>query len=160
MSNQNLLSNESISELYKLISLLDEDSSNIDVPQAISDYLVPILTSLLGEVEANRQFILQTADRASLALLMTEKTFLGDVLTGVADHFSALVEELPAELVASNERVAASLAGIQDLLATWMSFSADDEDEGYEDDDDDEDEGDDDEGVDDNEGGAESEETV
>lgn len=134
MSNQNVMSNESIAELYKLISLLDEDASNIDNQQAISDYIVPILTSILGEVEANRQLILQTADRASLALLMTEKTFLGDVLTGVADHFSALLEELPVDLVSSNERVAASVAGIQDLLATWMSFSADDE--GYEDEDD------------------------
>jgi len=142
----NLAMNESISELHKLIQLVDEDAVNLDLSQAISDYLVPILTSMLGEIEANRQYILQNADRTNLALLMTEKTFLGEILTGLAEHFATVLEELPTDKVPTDSKLGVALAEMQDLLATWMSLDAsadEDEDEGEdegEDEDEDEDE--------------------
>ena len=145
MDNNNM--NDSIQELHKLIQLVDEDSSNIDLSQAISDYLVPILTSMLGEIEANRQYILQNADRTNLAILMSEKTFLGEILTGIADHFSTIAEALKD--TPADSKLGVALAETHDLLATWMSFDISDDDDSDDDDSDDDDSDDEDDSDDD-----------
>lgn len=127
MSDQNLMMTESIVELSKLINLMDEDAENLSPAQAISDYISPILGSMLAEIEANRQYVLQTADRANLAMMMTEKSFLGEILTNIAEHFSTIVSELPSD-TDPNSSLAVAVTEIQDLLATWMSFDSEDED--------------------------------
>ena len=116
---------------------MDEDAENLSSTQAISDYIVPILESVVGEIEANRQYILQTADRTNLAYLMNEKTFTGEILTSIADHFSTVLEELPQD-VDPDSSLGVALGEIQDLLATWMSFEISDEDEDEDGDEDDE----------------------
>ena len=54
--------------------------------------------------------------------MMAEKTFLGDILTSIAEHFSTLVEELPEGLLQSEDgeasKLGVALAEVQDLLAT------------------------------------------
>lgn len=137
----NLSMSESLMELGKLIQLMDEDANNLNASQAISDYIVPILESITAEIEANRQYILQTADRTNLAYLMNEKTFTGEILTSIADHFSTVLEELPQD-TDPESKLGTALGEIQDLLATWMSFDISDEDDdddsdGISDDDDD-----------------------
>ncbi len=128
--------NETLIELQKLVELMDEDSESLDIAQGISDYIAPILQGMLAEIEANRQYVLQTADRANLAILVNEKTFLGEVITSIADHFSTIIEELPKN-IDSESKLGVAVGEIQDLLATWMSFDmSEDEDE-----DEDEDEG-------------------
>lgn len=128
MSDLNLSMSESLMELGKLIQLMDEDANNLNTTQAISDYIVPILESVVGEIEANRQYILQTADRTNLAYLMNEKTFTGEILTSIADHFSTVLEELPQD-VDPESSLGVALGEIQDLLATWMSFDISEEDD-------------------------------
>jgi hypothetical protein len=127
--------NETIIELQKLVELMDEDSGSLDMSQGISDYIAPILQGMLAEIEANRQYVLQTADRANLAILVNEKTFLGEVVTSIADHFSTIIEELP-ENIDPESKLGVAVGEIQDLLATWMSFdmSEDEEDDSEEDD--------------------------
>ena len=127
---------ESLDELRKLIQLMDEDANTLTPAQAITDYIAPILDSMLSEIEVNRQYAVQTNDRVSLALMMAEKTFLGDILTSIADHFGTLIDELPADTQADS-KLGAAVSEIQDLLATWMSFdlSAEDADEDDEDED-------------------------
>jgi len=127
--------NETIIELQKLVELMDEDSGSLDMSQGISDYIAPILQGMLAEIEANRQYVLQTADRANLAILVNEKTFLGEVITSIADHFSTIIEELP-ENIDPESKLGVAVGEIQDLLATWMSFdmSEDEEDDSEEDD--------------------------
>jgi hypothetical protein len=124
----NLSMSESLMELGKLIQLMDEDANNLNASQAISDYIVPILESITAEIEANRQYILQTADRTNLAYLMNEKTFTGEILTSIADHFSTVLEELPQD-TDPDSKLGVALAEIQDLLATWMSFDISDEED-------------------------------
>ena len=128
MSELNLNLSESINELGKLIQLMDEDAENLGTSQAINDYIVPILESVVAEVEANRQYILQTADRTNLAYLMNEKTFTGEILTSIADHFATVLDELPQD-TDPESKLGVALAEIQDLLATWMSFDVSEEDE-------------------------------
>ena len=65
--------------------------------------------------------MLQAADRANLAILMNEKTFLGEILTSIAEHFATILEELPEE-TDSESKIGVASSEIQDLLATWMSF--------------------------------------
>jgi hypothetical protein len=127
MSELNLNLSESIIELGKLIQLMDEDAENLGTSQAINDYIVPILESVVAEVEANRQYILQTADRTNLAYLMNDKTFTGEILTSIADHFATVLEELPQD-TDPDSKLGVALAEIQDLLATWMSFDISEED--------------------------------
>lgn len=151
----NLSMSESLMELGKLIQLMDEDANNLNASQAISDYIVPILESITAEIEANRQYILQTADRTNLAYLMNEKTFTGEILTSIADHFSTVLEELPQD-TDPESKLGTALGEIQDLLATWMSFDISDEDDdddsdGISDDDDEDADADDDDDSDDNE---------
>ena len=126
--------NETLIELQKLVELMDEDSGSLDIAQGISDYIAPILQGMLAEIDANRQYVLQTADRANLAILVNEKTFLGEVITSIADHFSTIIEELPQQIDAES-KLGVAVGEIQDLLATWMSFDMsedeeEDEDEG------------------------------
>ncbi len=124
------LINESILELRKLIQMMDEDAATLTPATLISDYVAPILDSMVSEIELNRQAVIQTNDRVSLALMMAEKTFLGDILTSIAEHFSTIVEELPENLLKSAEgedsKMGTALAEVQDLLATWMSFEMED----------------------------------
>lgn len=127
MSELNLNLSESITELGKLIQLMDEDAENLGTSQAINDYIVPILESVVAEVEANRQYILQTADRTNLAYLMNEKTFTGEILTSIADHFATVLEELPQD-TDPDSKLGVALAEIQDLLATWMTFDISEDD--------------------------------
>ena len=133
MSEFNLNLSESITELNKLIQLMDEDADNLGTSQAINDYIVPILESVVAEVEANRQYILQTADRTNLAYLMNEKTFTGEILTSIADHFATVLDELPPD-TDPESKLGVALAEIQDLLATWMSFEVSEDDDIAEDD--------------------------
>lgn len=134
--------NESLIELAKFVALLAEDASSLSVDQAVSDYIVPILGGILSEVEANRQYTLQAADRANLAMLMNEKTLLGEILTNIADHFATILAELPSD-IEEDSKLGIAVAEVQSLISTWMSFDmSEDEDE---DDDEDEDEDDDDE---------------
>lgn len=128
MSELNVNLSESITELGKLIQLMDEDADNLGTSQAINDYIVPILESVVAEIEANRQYILQTADRTNLAYLMNEKTFTGEILTSIADHFATVLDELPQD-TDPESKLGVALAEIQDLLATWMSFDVSEEDE-------------------------------
>lgn len=135
--NYNLM--ESLGELQKLVQLMDDDATSLTVSQAITDYIAPILDSMVSEIEVNRQYAVQTNDRVSLALMMAEKTFLGDILTSIADHFGTVIDEIPRD-TAADSALGVAVSEIQDLLATWMSFDVSDlEDE----DDDDEDEDDD-----------------
>ena len=112
---------DSLEELRKLIQLLDADAQTLNVSQAITDYIAPILDSMISEIEVNRQYTVQTNDRVSLALMMAEKTFLGDILTSIADHFGTVIDELPAD-TAADSALGVAVGEIQDLLATWMSF--------------------------------------
>jgi hypothetical protein len=129
---------------------MDEDAANLSVSQAVSDYIAPILESMLAEIEANRQYILQAADRANLAILMNEKTFVGEILANIAEHFATVVDELPGE-TDPESKLGVAVGEIQDLLATWMSFDLGDGDD--DDDDNDGDDGDDDSAdADDNDG--------
>lgn len=139
MTDANIGLSESLLELNKLIQLMDEDAANLSVSQAVSDYIAPILESMLAEIEANRQYILQAADRANLAILMNEKTFVGEILANIAEHFATVVDELPGE-TDPESKLGVAVGEIQDLLATWMSFDlGDDGDDDVEDDEDDED---------------------
>lgn len=144
MTDFNVSLNESIEELRKLIQLMDDDAKNLTMEQAVSDYIAPILDSMLSEIAVNRQYTVQTNDRVSLALMMAEKTFLGDILTSIAEHFSTIVDELPED-TDSDSKIGVAVMEVQDLLATWMSFDLSDEDEGDEGDEDDGDEDDGDE---------------
>lgn len=121
-TNNNLT--ENLIELLKLIELMDEDASNLTAPQAISDYIAPILTSMLAEIEANRQLMLNVSERTNLAMLMSERTFIGEILTNVAEHFTTIVDELPKD-TSADSRLGVAVTEIQDLLATWMSFDLD-----------------------------------
>ena len=132
MSDQNLMLSDSLNELSKLIDLMDEDADNLTAQQAIGDYIAPILGSLLAEIEANRQYVLQAADRANLAILMNEKTFLGEILTSIAEHFATVIDELPQD-TDPESKLGVAAGEIQDLLATWMSFDIEDEEEFEED---------------------------
>ncbi|MHA1961403.1 MAG: hypothetical protein ACW99U_14370 [Candidatus Thorarchaeota archaeon] len=126
--------NESIVELNKLILLMEEDAGSLDVQQSLQDYLAPILGSILAEIEANRNYIVQTADRANLAMMMNEKTLLGEILAAIAENFATILGELPA--YEEDSKLGAAVAEVQGLLHTWMSF---DDEESDEDDEDDED---------------------
>ena len=140
--NYNLM--ESLGELQKLIQLMDDDASSLNVSQAITDYIAPILDSMVSEIEVNRQYAVQTNDRVSLALMMAEKTFLGDILTSIADHFSTVIDEIPED-TAADSTLGVAVSEIQDLLATWMSFDVsdlEDEDDDVEDEDSDVEDGD------------------
>ena len=128
------LINESIVELRKLIQMMDEDAGTLTPATLISDYVAPILDSMVSEIELNRQAVVQTNDRVSLALMMAEKTFLGDILTSIAEHFSTIVEELPED-TDPESKIGVALGEIQDLLATWMSFELDEESDDEESDD-------------------------
>ena len=134
MSDQNLMLSDSLNELSKLIDLMEEDADNLTAQQAIGDYIAPVLGSLLAEIEANRQYVLQAADRANLAILMNEKTFLGEILTSIAEHFATIIEELPQD-TDPDSKLGVAASEIQDLLATWMSFDIEDDedDEEFED---------------------------
>lgn len=134
-TNANSL-NETLFELRKLIEMMDEDASNLSLATLIGDYVAPILDSMVSEIELNRQYTIQTNDRVSLALMMSEKTFLGDVLTNIAEHFSTVIDELPDD-TDPESKLGVAVGEIQDLLATWMSFDggADDEDEDGDDED-------------------------
>jgi len=112
---------DSISEIYKLIQLMDEDASSLKLSQVVGDYISPILISLVAEIDANRQLLLQTEASVRLAMLMTEKTFLGDILGGIAEHFTTMLDELPAE-IAEDSKLGVAVGEIHELLATWMSF--------------------------------------
>ena len=90
MINNNL--SESLVELRKLVVLMDEDAETLSVTDGIRDYIVPILDSVVEEIEQNRQYIINTADRTNLSLLMNEKTFTGEILTSISDHFSTVLE--------------------------------------------------------------------
>jgi hypothetical protein len=138
---------ESLGELKKLIQLMDEDANTLTASQAITDYIAPILDSMVSEIEVNRQLTVQTNDRVSLAMMMSEKTFLGDILTSIADHFSTIIDEIPED-TSVDSALGVAVAEIQDLIATWMNFDSSDED--FDDDDDD----DDDEGIDDEDADA------
>ena len=127
------LSSESFVELNKLIELMDEDAPQLTAAQAISDYIVPILSSMLGEIEANRELIVSTADRASLAILLNEKTFMGEIITAVAEHFVTLMEELSPS-IDPESKAGVAMSEIQELLATWMSFNMSDSEESSEED--------------------------
>jgi hypothetical protein len=155
------LMNESILELRKLIQMMDEDAGSLTPATLISDYVAPILDSMVSEIEMNRQAVIQTNDRVSLALMMAEKTFLGDILTSIAEHFSTVVEELPED-TDPESKIGVALTEIQDLLATWMSFELDeDSDDEDSDDEDSDDEDSDDEDSDDEETvGADDSEAV
>ena len=157
------LINESIVELRKLIQMMDEDAGALTPATLISDYVAPILDSMVSEIELNRQAVVQTNDRVSLALMMAEKTFLGDILTSIAEHFSTILEELPED-TDPESKIGVALGEIQDLLATWMSFELDeDSDDEDSDDEDSDDEGSDDEDSDDEgsgDEGSDDEETV
>ena len=128
-TNANSL-NETLFELRKLIEMMDEDASNLSLATLIGDYVAPILDSMVSEIELNRQYTIQTNDRVSLALMMSEKTFLGDVLTNIAEHFSTVIDELPDD-TDPESKLGVAVGEIQDLLATWMSFDGgvDNEDE-------------------------------
>jgi 5'-deoxynucleotidase YfbR-like HD superfamily hydrolase len=63
---------------------------------------------------------------------MNEKTFTGEILTSIADHFATVLEELPQD-TDPESKLGVALAEIQDLLATWMSFDVSEEDEVLED---------------------------
>jgi hypothetical protein len=115
------LPTDSISEIYKLIQLMDEDAPNLKLGQIIGDYISPILISLVAEVDANRQHTLQTEASVRLAMLMTEKTFLGDILGGIAEHFTTMLEELP-ENIQEDSKLGVAVGEIHELLATWMAF--------------------------------------
>ena len=119
--------NDSIIELSRLITVMDEDAENLTPTQAISDYIAPILESMLAEIEANRQYVLQAADRANLAMLVNERTFVGEILTSIAEHFSTVIQELPED-TEDDSKLGVAVLEIQDLLATWMSFDLSDED--------------------------------
>jgi hypothetical protein len=136
--NPNMMLTESLVELSKLIELMEEDANNLTAQQAIGDYIAPILGSMLAEIEANRQYVLQAADRANLAILMNEKTFLGEIISSIAEHFATLIEELPEDTDADS-KIGVAVTEIQDLIATWMSFDLEDEDEDEDDDADDDD---------------------
>ncbi|MGA1706434.1 MAG: hypothetical protein ACO39X_05260 [Candidatus Nanopelagicaceae bacterium] len=142
------LMNESILELRKLIQMMDEDAGSLTPATLISDYVAPILDSMVSEIEMNRQAVIQTNDRVSLALMMAEKTFLGDILTSIAEHFSTVVEELPED-TDPESKIGVALTEIQDLLATWMSFELDEDsdDEDSDDEDSDDEDSDDEETV-------------
>lgn len=161
MTDLNYALTESLVELRKLIQMMDEDAPNLSMSQAISDYIAPILDSMISEIEVNRQYAVQTNDRVSLALMMSEKTFLGDILTNIAEHFATVVEEVPSD-TDPESKLGVALGEIQDLLATWMSFDLsedEDEDEDGGDDGDEEDDGADaDEG--DGDSGADADETA
>ncbi len=129
--------NESINELGKLVLLMDEDASSLNVAQALQDYLAPIIGSMLEEIKANRNYVVQTADRANIAMMMNEKTLLGEILTSIAEHFVTILGELPEE-IEENSKLGVAVAEVQGLLSTWMTL-ADFEDE---DEDEDEDEND------------------
>jgi len=133
--NPNMMLTESLVELSKLIELMEEDANNLTAQQAIGDYIAPILGSMLAEIEANRQYVLQAADRANLAILMNEKTFLGEIISSIAEHFATLIEELPEDTDADS-KLGVAVTEIQDLIATWMSFDLEDEDDDTDDDDD------------------------
>lgn len=128
--------NESLLELSKLIQLMDEDADNLSAQQAISDYIVPILGSFIAEIDTNRQAIIQTAERTNLAMLMSERTFLGEILVGIGEHFSTIVSELGELEADSNLGIA--VTEIQDLIATWTEFESADLEEDDADDADDE----------------------
>jgi len=141
MSESNpLMMNDSLLELSKLIAVMDEDAPNLSASQAISDYIAPILESMLAEIEANRQYVLQAADRANLAMLVNERTFIGEILTSIAEHFATVIDELPEDTDADS-KLGVAVTEIQDLLATWMSFDLTDEEvnEDSEEDEDDDD---------------------
>ena len=133
--NPNMMLTESLVELSKLIELMEEDANNLTAQQAIGDYIAPILGSMLAEIEANRQYVLQAADRANLAILMNEKTFLGEIISSIAEHFATLIEELPEDTDADS-KLGVAVTEIQDLIATWMSFDLEDEDDDADDEDD------------------------
>ena len=58
---------------------------------------------------------------------MNDKTFTGEILTSIADHFATVLEELPQD-TDPDSKLGVALAEIQDLLATWMSFDISEED--------------------------------
>ena len=136
-TNANSL-NETLFELRKLIEMMDEDASNLSLATLIGDYVAPILDSMVSEIELNRQYTIQTNDRVSLALMMSEKTFLGDVLTNIAEHFSTVIDELPDD-TDPESKLGVAVGEIQDLLATWMSFDGGVDNEDEDEDDDEED---------------------
>lgn len=135
--------NESINELGKLVLLMDDDASSLNVAQALQDYLAPILGSMLEEIKANRNYVVQTADRANIAMMMNEKTLLGEILTSIAEHFVTILGELPEE-IAEDSKLGVAVAEVQGLLSTWMTL-ADFDDEVDDVDDDEVDDTDDDE---------------
>ena len=126
--------NESIVELNKLILLMEEDAGSLDVQQSLQDYLAPILGSILAEIEANRNYIVQTADRANLAMMMNEKTLLGEILAAIAENFATILGELPA--YEEDSKLGAAVAEVQGLLHTWMSFEDEESDDDLGEDDD------------------------
>lgn len=126
--------NESINELGKLVLLMDEDASSLNVAQALQDYLAPILGSMLEEIKANRNYVVQTADRANIAMMMNEKTLLGEILTSIAEHFVTILGELPED-IAEDSKLGVAVAEVQGLLSTWMTLADFEEDEDEEEDD-------------------------
>ena len=63
---------------------------------------------------------------------MNEKTFLGEILTSIAEHFATIIDELPQD-TDPDSKLGVAASEIQDLLATWMSFDIEDEEEFEED---------------------------
>ena len=145
MSNE--LINESLQELGKLIQLMEEDADSLTASQAIGDYIAPILGSLLAEVEANRQYVANASTRAEFAILLNEKTFLGQIVETIAENFATVLEEMDMDSLDEESKIGVALVEIQDVLSAWVDLTSGEEDEDEDEDEDgDEDEDEDESG--------------
>ena len=144
-------------ELQQMLRLLEEDSSTERSAVLIQDYIVPILQSVLSEITNTQTAVQSVAEVSQLALLTSQRTYMGEILRQISDSFAVILQtDLPEE-----GPVAEAVSDIDRLLGAWMEaeqgdFDFQNLDEEYEEyDDDEEGEESSDEAEDEDEGGEE-----
>jgi len=144
-------------ELIKLIELLAEDAPTENPRALIRDYIAPILESMASEIDDTQTAIQSVAELSQLALLTSQRTYVGEILRQVAENFAILLQ---SEVIPKEGAVADAVSEIDSLLGSWMELEQtfevdnlndiDDEEEDEEEDEEDDEE----EDVEDDEEGA------
>jgi len=138
-----------VEELQQMLRLLEEDSSTERSAVLIQDYIVPILQSVLSEITNTQTAVQSVAEVSQLALLTSQRTYMGEILRQISDSFAVILQiDLPEE-----GPVAEAVSDIDRLLGAWMEAeqgdfdfqNLDEEYDEYDDDDDNEDEDEEDE---------------
>jgi hypothetical protein len=114
------MNTNSLSELKKLLDILETDFQQIETDQLLADYILPILGSVVAEVETNRVLSSHNQTLAQISLATSQRTVAGEILSAVADHFSVILDKVEYE---ENTEVGNALSEIDSLLGSWITLN-------------------------------------